>query len=637
MKPKVFIGSSKESRLVANAIQDNLESADAAEVTVWNQDIFEASKYPLESLLDAAAGADYGIFVFSPEDKLELRGEEVLVARDNVIFELGLFMGRLGRERIFIVKPKNVDLHIPSDLLGLTTELYATDRSDGRLASALATACSRIQRHITSRRSCGYLVRYMEQKEPSFLGAECHAQVDEKWAYGLLLHMFRLERVDQFRAFDLAFNRWQELLDPVDFQTFNISHEIFEAVGRMFEEGRCRTFRRILVVSNNQLRKRSAIGVLRKFQEQEDQWRARYGKIIVETRVHIYLGSLSPETSARIRRLHDFALFAGDDGKLAIVETTLTAPEDQVKTPEFQITTMDRTVKEREIGFEEFWGSSQPIAAVLARISGVDNEDNTDRLASKAFEALWKAYPGMDGNCALVIEAGYFDLRTPDDEDRFRHVDDAFELLKAVQESCKSLHGSIFLDAFINDLGNRPMCHFEACPTDSVTDRRQFVSERVRSQSKYYGVGQEDFELFRMKDTAGSVRKVIRKALRSGSGRVYEQDIKDTTVEIFIDTHSEQIPLGYRDANWSTLTPRCTALMAQHYYDLYTFALKRKPSLKELWIFDFNRYTERESVRKGAEASFVLHSWPEGFTLNIVNCIYSADGKTGTIQVVTGP
>jgi len=148
LKPSLFIGSSTESLEVAYAIQENLEHA--AEVTVWTQGIFELSKYSLDSLLDALDGSDFGVFVFAPDDVLTIHGAEKPSVRDNVIFELGLFVGRLGRERSFMVLPRGSEdsLHFPTDLLGLTPALYDAVRQDGNLRAALGPACSKLTKAI---------------------------------------------------------------------------------------------------------------------------------------------------------------------------------------------------------------------------------------------------------------------------------------------------------------------------------------------------------------------------------------------------------------------------------------------------------------------------------------------------------
>lgn len=72
MKPALFIGSSSESVDIAYALQENLEHV--AEVTVWTQGIFELAKYTLESLLETLDIADFGVFVFAPNDVSIIRG-----------------------------------------------------------------------------------------------------------------------------------------------------------------------------------------------------------------------------------------------------------------------------------------------------------------------------------------------------------------------------------------------------------------------------------------------------------------------------------------------------------------------------------------------------------------------------------
>ena len=122
-KPTLFIGSSVESLPVADALQAQLSYA--ADVNVWNQGVFGLGQYALEALLQAIKEFDFGVFIFAADDTIEMRGSRYLVARDNVVLELGMFAGTLGRQRTFIVLQRTAEpIHLPSDLHGITSAIF---------------------------------------------------------------------------------------------------------------------------------------------------------------------------------------------------------------------------------------------------------------------------------------------------------------------------------------------------------------------------------------------------------------------------------------------------------------------------------------------------------------------------------
>src|SRR5947207_2711497 len=105
MHPKIFIGSSSEGQQATVALQRLLHQdlAGKVELLPWTH-VFELSSTNIESLEKAASDADFAILVFTADDELTLRSGQIKAPRDNVTFELGLFTGRLGRERCYLVE-----------------------------------------------------------------------------------------------------------------------------------------------------------------------------------------------------------------------------------------------------------------------------------------------------------------------------------------------------------------------------------------------------------------------------------------------------------------------------------------------------------------------------------------------------
>ena len=140
---RVFIISSAEALPIARAIHNAFEH-DPFTVTVWTDGVFRASHYPVESLESQLDESDFAIAIAEPDDVTSSRGSSAPTARDNVIFELGLFIGRLGRKRSFLLEPRGDEVKLPSDLTGITTISYRSGAKKD-LAAAIAPACNQMR------------------------------------------------------------------------------------------------------------------------------------------------------------------------------------------------------------------------------------------------------------------------------------------------------------------------------------------------------------------------------------------------------------------------------------------------------------------------------------------------------------
>ncbi|HEY2715865.1 MAG TPA: nucleotide-binding protein [Solirubrobacterales bacterium] len=132
--PTVFIGSSSEGLAIAENLQLVLD--DYCEATVWNQGVFGLSGTGIGSLIKASGSYDFAVLVLTPDDLSTKRRKVQAVARDNVLFEAGLFIGAIGLERTFLVHCKDGELDLPTDLDGVTRATYR-HRVDSKLRSAL--------------------------------------------------------------------------------------------------------------------------------------------------------------------------------------------------------------------------------------------------------------------------------------------------------------------------------------------------------------------------------------------------------------------------------------------------------------------------------------------------------------------
>jgi hypothetical protein len=145
-RASVFIGSSSEGREVARAIGEGLECC--ADTVMWDEDVFEFGRGYLEELVAELDRHDFAVLVLTPDDVTESRGDSKKSPRDNVLFECGLFMGRLGRERTFIVCDRSTEMKLPSDLAGVSLISYDGKRMVDAPSTAVRGACMKINRTL---------------------------------------------------------------------------------------------------------------------------------------------------------------------------------------------------------------------------------------------------------------------------------------------------------------------------------------------------------------------------------------------------------------------------------------------------------------------------------------------------------
>ena len=115
VKPKLFIGSSKEAvdagllDSLKTALESGLNSPTATiELVPWTSSPWANLTQAVQSLMDNLVDYSYAVFSLSADDELTLRTGKYHAARDNVIFEFGLFLAHLGLERTFLVGPSDV-------------------------------------------------------------------------------------------------------------------------------------------------------------------------------------------------------------------------------------------------------------------------------------------------------------------------------------------------------------------------------------------------------------------------------------------------------------------------------------------------------------------------------------------------
>ncbi|MCC7389413.1 MAG: nucleotide-binding protein [Phycisphaerales bacterium] len=146
-RPALFVGSSVEGLPAARAIRSGLKY-DNYEVHLWEQGgIFGPSRTPIDDLVSESRRADFALLVLGADDRVASRGVDHDAPRDNIVFEIGLFIGALGKERVLLITDDSLDLKLPSDLTGVPPIRYRNP-SGGPLEHAVGSAVDDVRRVI---------------------------------------------------------------------------------------------------------------------------------------------------------------------------------------------------------------------------------------------------------------------------------------------------------------------------------------------------------------------------------------------------------------------------------------------------------------------------------------------------------
>jgi hypothetical protein len=117
-KSKIFIASSGRTLVLAEKLRDEL-TADFCQATLWSEESrLQPGATIIEMLESAAQQYDFAVIILARDDVLTSGAGEVLKARDNCVFEAGLFMSAIGRKRCFLVNSVEQS-DLPSDLGGV--------------------------------------------------------------------------------------------------------------------------------------------------------------------------------------------------------------------------------------------------------------------------------------------------------------------------------------------------------------------------------------------------------------------------------------------------------------------------------------------------------------------------------------
>ncbi|WP_426585902.1 STING domain-containing protein [Mucilaginibacter sp. R-33] len=177
-KPQIFIGSSTSGYAIAEKVKKCLSAV--GDCHLWKDDgVWEVNTSTFDNLLRMVKFFDFGVFVATADDlTLTTDGKIVIEPRDNVILEMALYLGALGKDKSFLLVEK--DIKLPTDFSGIYMPRF-TAIDDVSIENACWEFINKINEHYrlghlslypTTALAIGYYKNFIEGMVESIHEAE---------------------------------------------------------------------------------------------------------------------------------------------------------------------------------------------------------------------------------------------------------------------------------------------------------------------------------------------------------------------------------------------------------------------------------------------------------------------------------
>ena len=143
LNPKIFIGSSIAGVPIAEKVKANLLAI--GDCFIWNEpNVWEPNRSTFENLLRMVSYFDFGVFIATADDLTLTNDKIVIEPRDNVILEMALFCGAMGRDKSFLLVEDGIKL--PTDFNGIYMPRFKK-LEDNTIKTACDDYSSKIEEH----------------------------------------------------------------------------------------------------------------------------------------------------------------------------------------------------------------------------------------------------------------------------------------------------------------------------------------------------------------------------------------------------------------------------------------------------------------------------------------------------------